>query len=123
MITVKEYLMGRDSIQPLDTNKAINMADLLSRVNWLFSKLNVVPRVSSGYRPESINKAVGGAKLSTHTVCMGIDVYDNKKELAKALKSNLELLEEAGLWLENPDHTNGWVHLDIKQRKNRVFNP
>ena len=35
-------------------------------------------------------------------------------------------LKELGLWLENPEKTKGWVHLDIKSRgdrKSNVFNP
>ena len=123
MITVKEYLMGRDKNYPLDMLQAYNMADLLVRVNCLFKTLGVSPRVSSGYRPSAINKTIGGAKMSTHTICKGIDLIDPDKELATLIKANLKLLEEYGLWLENPDFTKNWVHLDTKERKNRIFNP
>jgi hypothetical protein len=61
--------------------------------------------------------------MSTHTVCKGIDLLDPDKELAKLVKTNLKLLEEYGLWLENPDYTKNWLHLDTKQRQNRIFNP
>ena len=123
MITVKEYLMERDKSYPLDMLQAYNMADLLIRVNCLFKTLGVSPRVSSGYRPSVINKTIGGAKMSTHTICKGIDLLDPDKSLATLIKSNLKLLEEYGLWLENPDFTKNWVHLDTKERKNRIFNP
>jgi uncharacterized protein YcbK (DUF882 family) len=123
MITPEEYLMGRDKTYPLDMQQAYNMADLLVRVNCLFKTLGVSPRVSSGYRPSVINKTIGGAKMSTHTVCKGIDLLDPDKELAKLVKTNLKLLEEYGLWLENPDYTKNWLHLDTKQRQNRIFNP
>jgi len=123
MITVQEYLMNRDKNYPLDMLQAYNMADLLVRVNCLFKTLGVSPRVSSGYRPSVINKTIGGAKMSTHTVCKGIDLHDPDKELAKLVKANSKLLEEYGLWLENPDYTKNWLHLDTKQRQNRIFNP
>lgn len=123
MILPDEYLMGRDKDFPLDMRQAVNMADLLARINHLFSALKIDPRVSSGYRPSSINKAIGGAKMSTHTVCAGVDVHDYDGKIGSTLRKNQKILEEYGLFLENPDFTKGWVHLDTKQRKNRTFNP
>lgn len=123
MITLKDYLMGRDKEYPLDMLQAQNAADLLSRVNWLFGSLEIHAKVSSGYRPSAINKKIGGAKMSTHTVCAGIDLHDPDGMLAAKMLDHLDLLEECGLWLENPRFTEKWVHLDIKQRKNRIFNP
>jgi len=123
MITPEEYLMGRDKEFPLDMLQAQNMANLLARVNWLLGKLNIQAKVSSGYRPSAINRKIGGAKMSTHTVCAGIDLHDKDRSLADLLRDNLDLLEECGLWLEHPDHTLSWVHLDTKQRKNRIFIP
>lgn len=123
MVTVEEYLMGRDKDFPLDIQQARNMADLLARVNYLFAILKINARVSSGYRPSAINKTIGGAKMSTHTVCAGIDVFDHDGSIGKTLRTNVKLLEEVGLWLESPDYTKGWVHLDTRKRKNRVFIP
>jgi uncharacterized protein YcbK (DUF882 family) len=123
MISVTEYLMGRDKEFPLDIQQARNMAELLSRVNWLFGTLELHATVSSGYRPSAINKRVGGAKMSTHTVCAGIDLLDPNGLLAAKMLDHLDLLEECGLWLENPKVTAGWIHLDTKKRKNTVFNP
>ena len=123
MITPKEYLMGRDAEFPLDMLQARNMAELLSRVNWLLAKLDIDAKVTSGYRPSAINKKIGGAKMSTHTVCAGVDLADSHGEIAKKLLENLNLLETVGLWIESPAHTKGWVHLDMKERKNRVFIP
>lgn len=123
MITLKEYLMGRDKEFPLDMLQAQNAADLLARINWLLGTLKIKAKVSSGYRPTAINKSIGGAKMSTHTVCAGIDLYDPDGMLAAKMLDHLDLLEQCGLWLENPKYTKNWVHLDTKQRKNRVFNP
>lgn len=123
MITLKEYLMGRDKEYPLDMLQAQNSADLLARINWLFGTLEIHATVSSGYRPSAINKKIGGAKMSTHTVCAGIDLHDPDGMLAAKMLDHLDLLEQCGLWLENPKDTPTWVHLDTKQRKNRIFNP
>ncbi len=123
MITLKEYLMGRDKDFPLDMLQAQNAAELLARINWLFGTLKLKPSVSSGYRPSVINKKIGGSKMSTHTVCAGIDLHDPDGMLAAKMLDHLDLLEECGLWLENPQYTKNWIHLDMKQRKNRVFNP
>lgn len=124
--------MGRDKDFPLDMQQARNAADLLSRVNYLFGRLNLKATVSSGYRPSSINKTIGGAKLSTHTVCAGIDLIDPFGKIGILLTKRTDLLQEIGLWLENPLYTikhnqdgskTHWIHLDIKERKNRIFNP
>lgn len=123
MISVKEYLMGRDAEFPLDMLQARNMAELLSRVNWLLAKLEIETKVTSGYRPSAINKKIGGAKMSTHTVCAGIDLADSSGLIAKKFLDNLDLLEKVGLWLESPTYTKGWTHLDMRERKNRVFIP
>jgi hypothetical protein len=123
--------MGRDREFPLDMQQARNAADLLSRVNWLFGRLNITAKVSSGYRPSSINKTIGGAKMSTHTVCAGIDLVDDFGKIGTLLSMRVKLLEECGLWLESPQYTKKevdgkmvyWTHLDIKERKNRIFIP
>lgn len=123
MITLTEYLMNRDKDFPLDMLQARNAADLLARVNWLFGTLEIHTKVTSGYRPSALNKKIGGAKMSTHTVCAGIDVSDPDGMLAAKLLDHLDLLEEAGLWMEHPDYTPKWIHLDTRPRKNRVFIP
>lgn len=132
MITLKEYLMGRDKEFPLDMLQARNAAELLGRVNYLFGRLNIKAQVSSGYRPSAINKTIGGAKLSTHTVCAGIDLLDPYGKIGLLLTKRTDLLEECGLWMEHTNYTvktnqDGskvyWIHLDIKERKNRIFIP
>lgn len=123
MITVQEYLMGRDKNYPLDILMARNMAELLSRVNHLIASLQWDAKVTSGYRPPGINKTIGGAKMSTHTVCAGIDLADPDGKYGAFLRKNPLILERYDLYLEHPDHTKGWVHLDMRKRKNRIFIP
>ncbi len=123
MITIKEYLKNRELDAPLDKEQCFNMAELLGKVNYLLGRLNISPAVSSGYRPASVNSSIGGAKKSMHILCGAVDLSDGEGKIAQLLLNNLKLLEECGLWLEDPKHTKGWVHLDIKPRKNRVFIP
>ena len=121
LILPTEYLMGRDKDHPLTMAQAYNMADLLARVNWLISKVGGEYLVTSGYRPAAINAAVGGARLSAHTTCQAVDLAGN--ELARELQKNTQLLEECGLYLEHPDYTARWSHLQARPTKNRVFRP
>lgn len=123
MIAPKEYLMNRDKNDPINLEQAINMADLLSRVNYLLAFLGFSRRVTSGYRPLSINKKVGGATRSTHLDCKGIDIEDRDQELKKAILNNIKMLDDLDLFLESPEHTKTWVHLDTKKRSNRIFIP
>ena len=84
--------------------------------------------VSSGWRPASINSAVGGAKKSNHVMGLACDFKDPKGEIdAFAMEMDKQgKLKEWGLWLEHPDATSGWCHLDIKDRgdrKSNIFKP
>jgi hypothetical protein len=131
MITPKEYLMGRDAQYPLTHEQYSMMCDLLARVNYLFGRLNISAKVTSGYRPEKINVLAGGSKNSMHVKCGAIDVADGYGKIGQLLLSRPEMLIEYGLWLESPSYTRKnvdgktvhWVHLDIKHRENRVFIP
>ena len=121
--------MGRDKEFPLDMLQARNMAELLSRVNWLFGTLELHAKVSSGYRPSAINKKINGAKNSAHMSCEAIDLVENDGFLAAKMLDHLDLLEQCCLYLENPKYTikNGiqWIHLQSRAPKSgsRVFNP
>lgn len=129
-ITKSEILMKRDEQFPDQYTQEIsdNIDKLLICLAKFREAYGKPMKVTSGWRPEAINAKVGGSKKSAHMVGMACDFADSDKELAKfAKKMNEEgKLKEWGLWLENPDHTSGWVHLDIKDRKisgTRIFNP
>lgn len=102
-----------------------NAESLLLKVNGFFEELGVNPRVTSGYRPPSINRKIkGAAKRSHHQTCNAIDVEDINGALGiKA--SDPELLKKHGLYLEDPTYTKGWIHLqDIPPRSGRrIFIP
>lgn len=123
MITAKEVLMGRDATDPLDSEMFYNLLDLLPRINlirFLYGKPLVV---SSGYRPESVNKAIGGAKKSNHMVCKAVDFKDSDGSFAKWCLANMDSIKKAGLYMESPDKTVGWVHLQSTPTLNNPFQP
>jgi hypothetical protein len=52
-----------------------------------------------------------------------VDFVDVGGALAKWCVKNVQLLEKAGLYLENPEFTPTWVHLQTRPTKNRIFIP
>lgn len=130
MITKSEILMGRDELYPEEYTQDVsnNIDKLLIALNKFRDAYGKAMVVTSGWRPQAINKSVGGAKKSNHTVGLACDFRDHDgtidafaKEMDKQGK-----LKEWGLWLESPERTPGWCHLDIKHRgdrKSNIFNP
>ena len=101
-----------------------NLEDLIRKVNLL----GYIPpmRASSCLRSLSDQKRINPKAMgSSHLYGAAIDISDPKGELAKWLLANRNRLVECGLWMENPEHTKGWVHLQIYSVKsgNRIFNP
>ena len=101
-----------------------NLEDLILKVNSL--GYNPPMRASSCLRSikdqQRINpKAMG----SSHLYGCAVDISDPTGELAKWLKNNTRKLEVRGLWMENPEKTKGWCHLQSYSPKsmNRIFNP
>lgn len=129
MITLKDYWMGRDKTHAADLTEAIRAnADItVDRINKL---LHVArwsdARVSSGWRPPSVNAGVkGAAKRSKHMTGEACDIADPKGDLGRWCLGNLKELERQRLWLEHPTKTPTWVHLQIVAPKSgrRVFLP
>lgn len=78
-------------------------------------------RISSGYRSEKLNKAVGGSKTSQHNKGQALDLVATtgftNKDIFDYIKKHLEfdqLIYEFGNNV-NPD----WVHVSYNKGKNR----
>ena len=131
-VSLKEYLMGRDAQYPAEYTPEVkaNAEDLLNRVNALLLDLGLGPTypvyVSSGWRPSAVNAATAGAaKKSNHMLGRALDLKDGDGKLGKLFLANLHLLKKHGLYLENPEKTRGWSHLQnvAPGSGSRVFNP
>jgi hypothetical protein len=106
------------------------MAELLRRVNSLMADVALLipsfkTAVSSGYRPPSVNRRVGGAPNSAHLTCEAVDLRDMGGTLGKFLVKRQDLLVTHDLYMEDPKVTTTWVHLQTRPTKSgsRVFKP
>jgi len=125
MITKEEILMGRIAEKDLPADLAANLDKLHMAVNKLRKAYGKPMIVSSGYRSPEQNAAAGGAKKSNHMACLAADFHDADGKLDEWCMANLNVLEECGLWLEHPDATKNWTHVQVVPPKsgNRVFKP
>lgn len=134
IIDLKSYLTAsgkypdREKHPELTPQLLANASELLRRVNTLLADLGIsTVSISSGFRPQSVNAATpGAAKKSLHTICKAVDIADKDGSLAKLVAPRPDLLHKHDLWLESPDNTKGWVHLDCgtrAERPSRIFKP
>ncbi len=131
MITLEQYYMGRDKEYPPTEAMEGNALNLLGAIAKLEARIAKMPlklsgfvfELSSGYRPGKYNKAAGGSGKSAHLTCEAIDLKDPTGWLAHFLTINSKLLEELGLYMEHPSRTKGWVHLQTRKTRNRIFYP
>ncbi len=128
-LTLEMYLMGREKLYPKEYTLEVrsNAVDLVKRVNNLLNALQLdCPIVTSGWRPYAINMRAGGAKRSLHMSGKAVDLADKGDLLKEKILENAPLLLDYGLWMERPDATPGWCHLDSGIRDSRfvrVFKP
>jgi hypothetical protein len=132
VITLEAFWMGRDVLYPPTDQFRANALDLVERVNHLLSMYRAEcpaappTPVSSGYRPPAINqRTFGAAARSNHMICKAVDLRDPGDQLDDWCMVSLPLLESYGLWLEHPDATPGWCHLQSVGPRSgrRVFYP
>jgi len=112
----------------LTTELRANAEDLIKRVNNLLAAIwRADVKISSGFRTAAANGALANsAKKSYHMTCKACDISDPKGELKAAILANPQVLQDFGLWLESPEATPGWCHLDCgirSPRTPRVFKP
>ncbi len=127
-LKLADYYMGRDRPYRGELTRELraNARETLRRVNRLLRRAGLMRKVASGWRPAAINDTVpGAAKGSKHLSCLAIDLEDRNGALDAWCMAHLETLEQLGLWLEHPDATPGWCHLQILPPRsgNRVFYP
>lgn len=144
MITLADYLMGRDKVHPILPNIRANAVETVRRINLALiaaksdgvdlSRMDQITGtlVASGYRPPAINDRTANAAVgSTHLTCEGGDVQDSVNRcLARWSLANTMFLSKIGLWLEDPRWTfsfknDHWVHYQTRAPRSgrRVFIP
>jgi hypothetical protein len=123
MITREEILKGRERQHPLDEALEANLKALLIALNKFRYIYGTPMRVTSGYRPAAINLAIGGSKKSAHMSCQAADFADADGKLKMFCLQNVKVLEDCGLYVEDPASTPTWCHMQIRPTKNRIFKP
>lgn len=130
MISLQDYLTAsgkypeRASSPELTPELLANASLLLQAVNALLAELHIHnAKVSSGFRPSTVNAGVpGAAKRSLHMQCLACDIHDRDGSLDKLIESRDDLKKKHGLWQESPAATPSWLHIDCKNRGVRAKN-
>lgn len=123
LITRKELLQNRDLEYPLTPEIETNLSLLLGCLNTFRLIYGKPLVVTSGYRPGRFNVAAGGAPNSAHITCEACDFSDTMGEVKDYVLANPDILVKSGLYMEHPDATPSWIHLQIRATKNRIFRP
>jgi hypothetical protein len=78
-------------------------------------------KISSGYRSEKLNKAVGGSKTSQHNKGQALDLVATtgftNKDIFDYIKKHLEF--DQMIWEFGTDNNPDWVHVSYNKGKNR----
>lgn len=98
-------------------DNVIELAENLQRLRDYFNKPIIIS--GSGYRTESWNKKVGGAKKSYHMKAMAADISIKgvtPRKIARVIKKLIKdgLMKDGGIGLYN-----GFVHYDVRGYKAR----
>lgn len=94
----------------------------ISNLHWIMTRLDEIREawgkpiiITSGYRCEQLNKAVGGVTTSYHQLGLAVDIKWDE-ELFKFIRKNFKfdkLIHEKG---KNGAH---WIHLQFRQYNER----
>lgn len=128
MISLADFYMGRDLTYP-DELTAVHRANAqrtVDRVNELLAAFGEDRKVNSGWRPAAVNAGVpNAAAKSKHMTCEACDLNDDDGSLDAWCMANQPELERIGLWLESPDTTPRWCHVQTVPPRSghRVFLP
>ena len=130
MIDTQSYFKGRDIkyAEEMTSDILRNSEITVARVNQLLERAgrSDIHTINSGWRPQGVNDATANAaKGSKHLSAEACDLPDADRSLCSWAVDNLDVLEEIGLWIEDPRWTPTWLHVQIVPPKSgkRVFIP
>lgn len=129
MITLEQYLMGRDKKYPSEYNDTIkkNALQLIDKVNSFLTQIGAKSVVvTSGWRPAAVNGSVkGAASNSKHLTGSAVDLADADGKLWELISKNLPLAKKLGLYFEDKRWTPTWCHIQVGPPKSgkRVYVP
>ena len=136
MITREEILHNYNSALPLDTEIENNLTNVLLPALNKFRAVYGKPMiVTSGLRSKESHIAIYNRKGiydidripmgSAHLQGLATDFRDHKGLLKNYCLNNISLLEECGLYMEDPVYTLTWCHLQAVAPRSgkRIFIP
>lgn len=119
--TVEEMIKSSTAVKLGINNKPTK--EILSHLNELMDVLDIIREawgsaiiVTSGFRCEELNKAVGGSKTSVHKTGYAVDMKPKNGKTREFFQFILNFLKSNGmLWDQLIDEYNySWVHLGIR---------
>ena len=130
MISEAAFWKGRDTEYAEELTDEIrrNAEVTLAKVNELLERsgFKSIDSLNSGWRPRAVNEATSNAATgSKHLTGQAADIPDSGHVLASWCVDNLDVMEEIGLWMEDPRYTPTWFHVQTVPPKSgrRVFIP
>jgi hypothetical protein len=112
--------------RPLNPLQTAAIEDLVPRVNNLLNAFGESRSVTSGFRSKEDQARINPkVTASAHMTGQAVDLEDNDGRLDAFCLNHLELLRELGLYLESPERTARWTHLQTRPPKSGhiVFQP
>lgn len=110
-----------------------NLNTLLLAINIVRSAYNIAMTVTSGLRSQADQQRINpSAPLSKHLLGAAVDISDTSGQLWQWCKDHMNIIEKAGLYLEDMDYIRAkdpskpkWVHFQCiaPGSKKRIFIP
>jgi hypothetical protein len=114
----------REKSEECDGYVHLNAYELAARVSELLVSLGITSvKVSSGFRTAAANAAAKGSARSAHMTGEAVDLEDPNGAICNAIMADPFILSRTGLYMESPQHTPTWCHLQTRPTKNRIFKP
>jgi hypothetical protein len=126
VLTIEEYLCGLTPTLRENAETIVEKANKFLEAAANDGIPSYSPVLASGWRPDRYNHLIpNSAKKSRHITCEAVDLRDPDGFLAAFAKRRIDLLEELGLYMEDPRYTPKWVHLQTRAvpSGNRIFIP